>query len=482
MYRDEFRAARRSGDFADTSIVIVLSFVDSAPLTAESNVVEPSPRRGMVWHGSSTLATSAAMLLLNIGTGVMLARLLGPTGRGQLAAILLWPNLFISIGSLGIGESTVYFSARMPGKERVVSASGLLIAACQAILLGGAWYILAPSILGHYGHEIVRTSQYVVLAFPLALIPLVTTGVLLGRLEVGSYNYQRLAGIALTAFGLLVLYMLRIDSLLAIVGIYLVVGSLVLGYSFVMVARERWLGFRPNRSLVGMLLSFGARSHLGTVSGIANQTADQALISIALAPYFLGIYSVALALPAGVAVIGSSLAALTLPSVTAATSAAEMRRALTQLVRTTVALSVLAAGILLLATPIIISVFFGPAFEAATPIARILILGSALLGINRVTSAGLRAFNRPLQAGAGDLLAACVTVVFLVLLVPMIGLMGAAIAVSLAYAANFIFNLWTCARLGIGPRQLVIPTVSDARAVRTLLRRHPWRNVLHRPI
>jgi O-antigen/teichoic acid export membrane protein len=238
-----------------------------------------------------------------------------------------------------------------------------------------------------------------------------------------------------------------------------------------MLVRWHWMGFHADLGVVRKLLSFGVRSHLGTVSGVANQNADQALISIALSPFYLGLYSVALTLPGGVTVIGASIATIALPAVTAAGATAEMRITLARLVKVTIALSVLAGLALAIATPMVIRIFFGTPFLAATPVAQVLILASIFASTNRVTSAGLRAFNRPLQAGTGDLLAAIVTATALLVLVPIDGLVGAAIAVSLASAANFGFNLWICTRLGMPPRQLLIPTASDVEALRALLNR-----------
>jgi O-antigen/teichoic acid export membrane protein len=310
-----------------------------------------------------------------------------------------------------------------------------------------------------------------VLSFPLALMSFATAGVLVGRLDIRSYNRQRLGGTALTTLGLVSLYAFRVDSLAAIVGVYLVVGVLTLGYSFAVLAHRRWLGFHPDLTLVGKLLSFGIRSHVGTVSGIANERADQALVSIALAPVYLGLYSVAVTVPSTVLIVGSSLATIALPAVTAVASEADMRRTLAQIVRITLVLSILVAVAMLAVIPAVITVFFGPAFLPAAPVAQVLLLASILLSVNRVTSAGLRAFNRPFTAGAGDLVGAGVTLVSLGLLVPMIGLMGAAIASALAYGANFGFNLWICGRLGISAKELLVPNSSDVQLVRATLRR-----------
>jgi O-antigen/teichoic acid export membrane protein len=365
----------------------------------------------------------------------------------------------------------------MPGKERVVSASGLALAFWLSVPLVAGWYFLAPFILLHYGQETVRASQITVLSIPLILVSLASAGVLLGRLAVRSYNRQRLVGTVLNTLGLLGLYALHASSLVAVVGLYVGVGLFTTGYSVAALIRHGWLGFRVDWVLVKSLLSYAVRSHIGTVSGIANERADQALISIVLPARYLGHYTVALTLPSAVGVIGSSLATIALPAISAVDSATEMRHALGQFVRATLILSVLAAGSLAIVTPALIGLFFGSAFLPAVPVAQVLLLASILLSVNRVMSAGLRAFNRPFRAGAGDLIAAVVTIISLGLLVPKIGLMGAAVASALAYSANLAFNLWTCSQLGVSVREFLVPTASDVQFLRTTF----TRAVLRRP-
>ena len=45
-------------------------------------------------------------------TGILLARLLGPTGRGEYAALSTWFGLSLVVFELGIASATVYFVSR----------------------------------------------------------------------------------------------------------------------------------------------------------------------------------------------------------------------------------------------------------------------------------------------------------------------------------------------------------------------------------
>ena len=46
--------------------------------------------------------------LTNFLTGPIIARALGPEGRGELASIILWPNLLGSVFALGLGPALLY--------------------------------------------------------------------------------------------------------------------------------------------------------------------------------------------------------------------------------------------------------------------------------------------------------------------------------------------------------------------------------------
>src|SRR5207247_2147031 len=59
-----------------------------------------------------TILTTVVILIATLGSGVILARALGPAGRGVLTAAMLYGPLLVSVGSLGIAEALVYRSSR----------------------------------------------------------------------------------------------------------------------------------------------------------------------------------------------------------------------------------------------------------------------------------------------------------------------------------------------------------------------------------
>ncbi|MGA6948088.1 MAG: hypothetical protein WBZ00_10075, partial [Solirubrobacterales bacterium] len=68
-------------------------------------------------------------------TGVILARTLGPSGRGELAAVILWPTMLWTVGNMGVVDSVTFHSARRSAPQRSIVSTSLVIALVQSIVL-----------------------------------------------------------------------------------------------------------------------------------------------------------------------------------------------------------------------------------------------------------------------------------------------------------------------------------------------------------
>ena len=90
---------------------------------------------------TTMLAFQLILGFLGFLTSTLAARLLGPAGRGELAAVWSIPNLLAVLGGLGMGEASLYFAAKQPGATRRISMESLRIAvygAAGTLLVGVA--------------------------------------------------------------------------------------------------------------------------------------------------------------------------------------------------------------------------------------------------------------------------------------------------------------------------------------------------------
>ena len=107
-------------------------------------------------------STRSAILLLNAGTGVLTARTLMPRGRGELAAMILWPLFLTFITTLGIPSSLIYVMRQRPSADRESIATGL----GMTLLLGhprrcSSACLSLPLWLGRqYSPEVIHAAQW----------------------------------------------------------------------------------------------------------------------------------------------------------------------------------------------------------------------------------------------------------------------------------------------------------------------------------
>lgn len=421
------------------------------------------PSRGQLFRGSVlSLAASLGIQGLNVISGVLIARLLGPAGKGELTAVLLWSGLLAAVGTPGLGSAIVYFTARKPGREREVTGTAFGIALIESAALVLFGLLMTSRFLGHYGPYIVAIGLLNLSWIPLYLLGTSAMSVFQGKLELPVFNLLRLSVVAASFVGLFCLLLAHRVSVLNIVFVTLGANGFTLALCLGLLGRRGWIGVRPKAHLLGPLIAYGLKSHSGNVAGLINASADQAIIAFFLAPASLGLYSIAMTMTAVTSLLSQSLGMVALPAVAGATSQADKRQYLSQFVRSAFVLSALIALALGMTAPFLITLFFGPAFSPATPVAQVLLIAAAILGTNRVMGEAVRGFNKPLIPGVGEGLAAVVTIVSLATLMPVFGIMGAAVASLLAYGTSLAYLLWFCAsRLEISPAMLLLPHRSD---------------------
>ena len=81
-------------------------------------VTEQARRIAQGRSGATAVMQSLAIKLLviavNTATGIITARMLQPEGRGELAALILWPVFLANAMTLGVPSSLVYNLRREP--------------------------------------------------------------------------------------------------------------------------------------------------------------------------------------------------------------------------------------------------------------------------------------------------------------------------------------------------------------------------------
>ncbi len=241
-----------------------------------------------------TIIANVGSLGIGLVTSVILARTLGPAGRGAYAAILTWPFVIGILGLLGVQQSAVYWTARQPGNARRIVTTGIALATViLAPVMLGAWLAM-PFLLRAQGPSTVAAARAFVVVYGLASAGwLVTIGSMQGLRIFGAWNRVRV--------GQALLWMAMLSAAVALFPARPGPLSMLFAASYVVcipwglstlsgASSGTWA---PDFSLVRPLLRYGLASWSASVPTFLNRRLDQLAMAALVDPRILGLYAVA---------------------------------------------------------------------------------------------------------------------------------------------------------------------------------------------
>ena len=284
-----------------------------------------------------TFTTGVLNLIIGVGTSVILARALGPEGKGVYTLATLLPSLIVTFGNLGIGPATVYYVARGRFRRQEILGNNLLLG------LGiGAIGILAGLAVTMFYRRVIfpGVAQYYLL-LALILVPVevlffYAQSFLLGLQHVKEFNYVSIAQAALF-FALITIAVVGLKS-----GVTGAITAGVISWLIAGVLVFRWakkaaggIEFRPNAAYARGAISYGLQAHLSNILGFLNYRIDMFLVNGFLGPAAVGLYSIGVGLVEKLWMISQAASTVLLPQVAAETDE-QRRKEFTPLVARTV--------------------------------------------------------------------------------------------------------------------------------------------------
>jgi O-antigen/teichoic acid export membrane protein len=420
----------------------------------------PVPKDASVAGRFSFLGTVIAQFLIlvfGMVTGFASARLLGPQGRGELAAVTLWPMAFVFLASLGINQAIVYHTGKKNRSVSEIWTALLALGIVESLVVVAAGLLLAPRLLAHYSPDVQRLGVIFFIATPLLFFSGLPGNLLQGRGDLHRFNFLRLIAPGVFAIGLVALLIVHDHSLKA------VLVAQIIGYALAVVAGTAlvYSQLRPSLNFhagaAKDLLSYGVRTHLTNLTSYFNQRVDQLILSLLIPAQELGLYAVAVTLSMAVAFFPVA-AGINTFSRGANQSDAAARRTVAAQFRASFMWLLLACVGLYIAAPFLIVTVLGPRFTGSILACRMLLPGTVALGLNQVLYGGANALGKPLLPTCAESIGLIATAIGLALFVPKYGYLGAAGVSTIAYTVSLIVMLvLSASRLQLGLRDLLFP-------------------------
>lgn len=440
--------------------------------------------RGSTSLGTSMVVSVAGNVLtlgLTVFTGVVTARLLGPDGRGQVAAIIAWAMIVQILSSLGFKEALAYLQAKDPDcAPRLLGTTFLLVLGLGTMGVVVS-QLLLPVAFGDQAAEVVRVARvFVLMALPImaheAMYCLAN-----GHQRFIVATWALIAQPFVLAVGLAVLWgsgRLGVATVLAAQAVsYAVVAAAMATY----LARLGGLG-PPSARLGRAALRYGVRVQGNTLGSVGNVGLDMLVLPAVVAASQIGLYSVAISAASIIVALFGGLKPIVFSVATRRGSETGMAVVERTLRLTLAGTATIALGLGTLA-PLLIELLYGVEFLGAVGPMRLLLPGLTAWTAAMIVTGGLNAVNKPARASLAQVGGMLVTGTGLLTLLPRYGITGAALTSTLAYTTVFALQLRFLdrepdfsVRRALSPRLLVTDVSALAgRGREVVVARAPWR-------
>lgn len=435
---------------------------DQAPKGWEANDIAV-PRSWNSKRAALTTTVANVMLsVLGICTGVMAARLLGPKGRGELAAIQAWPVGLASLSLLGTSEALVYFCAREREQRSAYFCACVFIGSCGALACSIVGFLAMPWLLKAQAPSVVRGARIFLTQIWLYLAIAMPIEVLRAAGRFISWNLFRICPAALWAGILVVAWIMGVRHAVPLIIASVVVAWIMLFPLVPLIRSEVPRLDLPTRTQLANVLRFGLPAVGSFAPRILNFKLDQILMAGLMPPVVLGQYVVAVAWGNAGTPFVHGLSAVLVPDLAGRADAVEQGRVFARISRIAFLIAAFIAVGLLATAAVGIPFFFGSRFRPAIHAAELLALAGGVAGFNLVLSEGTRGLGRPSALLRAELLALVVTVGGLWLFLRPFGIVGAA---SVSLAAYGCTALWLLAEARMATNvsmvELTIPQWRD---------------------
>jgi O-antigen/teichoic acid export membrane protein len=431
-------------------------------------VTEPQPSRGADPSvAGSSLLLLVARVLGNSGFFVailVVARALGPSGRGTIAFLTVLALILAHVATVGVPSATQVFAAqRVDARPRLLgnllglvvlasgSASGVVVALLLAFpdarpesLEGPVLALLVP---GTIGIGLVEASYYYLAgcgkfgrqAAITATVP---------------WAYAAGLGLVAATSGLTVFRAALAWTLATLVWAALLVGAAAVATGLA----------RPSISLLAESARFGVRAWAGNLALFLTARLDQIVVGLIASEAVLGIYAIAVNVAEVALYVPAAAAMAFLPAIARTAAGGRTERALAafrQLVLVTAGVVVLGA---LVGAPLL-PLAFGEEFRASVAPFLWLLPGAVGYAGFQVFSSALLASDAPGRSSLSAVLALAVGLGLDFALIPRYGATGAAAAATASFFVGAVSAALTYRALSPFAWTELVPRRADAAAV-----------------
>ncbi len=417
------------------------------PTATEKPDASGSREQQFIQQVGQSLATKIAMILLRLIRNAILARVLGPTDRGLFSLVTSLPELIMTAGNAGLSNAASYHAAKRSHPLRsIVANTNTLMLVIGLVLVGMSFLLVEqPWLVKDYHGMIQQFDWIIALAIPLLLFKVVNVSLLNVLHRIGTVNLISLLESLLPLLLFLLLWwVFQLEPLMA--AVYAWCASLLILSITTISQLKSGIPLRFEPTVQKNLLSFGSRGYLDTLFQKLLLRIDFLFVSALLGSEALGYYAMATAAAELLLTIPNALS-IPLFSFFLRKSAKDKNEITPIVLRMLLTCMLLAALLFAVLGKLLIYILFGEAYLPAYPPLVCLLPGIVFLSYCSLIRLDLLGHNMPGTVSIISGMAVLTNVALNMILIPLYGINGAAIAASFAYGLAAVGLYRTHSRL-----------------------------------
>ncbi len=391
--------------------------------------IQPSALR----HILETLGTQIAVLALGVVSGVIVARVLGPAGRGRYALLMMIPSLAFTFGNLGFGSAGTYYLNRGTIPRGRVVGSLYSVGVALALVSVTTILVLHPWRISIW--QDIPRSQVVlaVLVTPFLFVLNFSSRILLGIGRIRQMNLLKLVQAACGVAAVVILVgLLRRGVTGAVIafaasGVIGAAWGLTAGLSSVKGDRS------PSRKFIVRGLGYGLPSFLILLANYLNHNFDVLLVKHYLDNSSVGLYTLVVAWVERLLYLPQSVGTVLFQRVASDESSGE-RQLVLRSGRHSVAVVAFGSIVLGVVAHVLIAGLYGSEYIGSVPALYSLLPGVVMLSLFQIYAVALAADGYPKIGAIGSAVSFGVNYGLDTIMIPRMGILGAGIATSVSYS------------------------------------------------
>lgn len=414
--------------------------------------------------------SKGAIIIFGLASSIITARYLGPEGNGIIAGLLVYPSLFMTIGSLGIRQSTTYYLGK-----KIYSEEEIKTAITQIWMLSTVISVVVCFFLMYYLSNSGNNLLWVILALlpiPFSLFNTYNSGIFLGKNDIKTFNkinwIPSLISLVAMAIFLMALGFGITGALIA------KVGGVLFMFIFLLFKNKflKAFSFAYDWNIIKKMLSLGLIYALALFIINLNYKVDIILLDQLSSPFEMGVYSKGSGITQYLWQIPMLFSTIVFARSAVSKNDSAFSHKVSQLLRVSFILIGLGSILLIMLSELIIVGMYGEEFRGSITVLNYLLPGVLILTVYKVMNMDLAGKGKPWISMVAMIPSLIINIIANFFLIPEYGADGAAISSTISYTiAGILFLASYSKETGIPIKQILYFKKSDFNPIINIAKR-----------